>query len=131
MISVERKKELFKFGIVMSIPFTIFAALFFWKERPAAPYFAGVALFFLGFGLYYPAILSPIHKVWMKFAQVISWIMNRVILTVAYFVIVTPIGLIMRMLGKDLLNRKFDSSISTYWRPVDAEGPCSRPEKPF
>lgn len=127
----EKKNDLRKFGIVMAVPLGIFSVLFFLKGRPAAPFFVGTALFFLVAGLFLPMVLAPIHKVWMKFAEILSRIMNRVVLTLVFFIIITPIGLIMRLLGKDLLNKKYDPNLSTYWQPIESDGPHTRPEKPF
>ncbi|NIA30317.1 MAG: hypothetical protein GWP06_10445 [Actinobacteria bacterium] len=127
----ENKKDLRKFGIVMTVAFGILSTLLYFKGRPAAPFLAGIALFFLVFGLLLPFVLAPIHKVWMKFAEILSWIMNRVVLTLAFFIIITPIGLVMRLLGKDLLNKKFDPNLPTYWQSVELDGPYTRPDKPF
>ncbi len=129
--SNNHKRELKKFALVMTIALGLLAALFFWKGRAAAPYFAGLALFFAVAGLLTPLMLSPIHKAWMKFAEIMLWIMNRVILTLTFFIIITPIGFTMRILGKDVLNKNIDPSMPTYWKPIEADGPCSRYDKPY
>lgn len=62
-----------------------------------------------------PAVLKPIYSVWMALAVVLGFIMTRVILTIVFYLVVTPIGLIMRAVGRDPLDRKLDSNASSYW----------------
>ena len=60
-----------------------------------------------------------------------SYIMTRVLLTLVFILAVLPTGLIMRLLGKKPLKLDFDRETKSYWVDVDAEGPCSRPEKQY
>jgi hypothetical protein len=73
----------------------------------------GVGLFGLGH-LAYP-VMKPIHLVWMRFSQVLGWISTHVVLTIFFYLIVTPTGLLMRLLGKDLLDQKIDKAAKSYW----------------
>ena len=73
----------------------------------------GAALIVLG--LTVPVLLKPVYRVWMALAVVLGFVMTRVILTVVYYLIMTPIGLIMRLLGKDPLHRRLDPGASSYW----------------
>ena len=124
-------QELRKFGIVMAIPLTIIAALLFWKGRPAAPYFLGLAVLFLSSGMIAPRILAPVERIWMAFAGVLSVVMTFVILTLTYYIVITPMGLLLRLFGKDLLQLKFHADQKSYWIEVEPDGPCSRPDKPY
>lgn len=124
-------KELRKFGLVMTVPFAIIGGLMMWRGKALAPYFLALGGFFLVSGLLIPTILRPIEKAWMKFAEVLSVIMTRVILTLTFFLVITPLGLLMRMMGKDLLKMKRDPQAASYWVPVASDGPCSRPDKPY
>ncbi len=65
-------------------------------------------------------VMKPIHIGWMTFAFILGWINTRILLGIFYYIILTPIGLVMRLFGKDLLDEKIDKSKSTYWidRPV-------------
>ena len=72
----------------------------------------------------YP-LMKPIHFVWMKLALALGWISTRVVLGVFFYVILTPVGFVMRLFGKDLLNQHLDRSAPTYWikretKPFDA-----------
>jgi hypothetical protein len=73
----------------------------------------GVGLFGLGH-LAYP-VMKPIHLVWMRLSQVLGWISTHVVLTIFFYLIVTPTGLLMRLLGKDLLDQKIDKAAKSYW----------------
>jgi len=57
--------------------------------------------------------------------------MTRVILSLTFYLVLTPMGLIMKIFGRDPLNRRFDESAKSYWVPVDPDGPTSRPDKPY
>lgn len=127
----QSKKEWRKFGLTMAIAFTLFATLFFWREKAAAPWLAGFALLFGALTLLWPAALAPIQIVWMKFAEALGWIMNRLILSLTYFIIMTPMNLLLRLLRKDILALKFDADSASYWADVEKDGPASRPDKPY
>ena len=71
---------------------------------------------FLGFGLFFPYALKPFYKVWMAFALLLGLIMTRFILTLTFFLIITPMGFVLRKLGKDLLDEKINKDATTYWR---------------
>ena len=60
-------------------------------------------------------ILTPLNKLWFKFGLFLGKIVSPIVMGVIFFFVVTPIGLFMRLLGKDLLNLKFNSSSKTYW----------------
>ena len=66
-------------------------------------------------GLTRPALLKPVQKVWMSFAVVMGWFMTRVILAVLFFLVVTPIGVIFKVLGKDIIGVKIDKEAESYW----------------
>ena len=125
------KKELRKFGFVMTVPLALIGGFLLWKGRGTALYVLAIASFFLLSGLFVPQILRPIEKVWMKLAMAIGAVMNRVILTLTYFLAITPLGLFLRLTGKDLLQIKFDESKESYWVPVEPDGPGTRPDKPY
>ncbi len=124
-------RELRKFGFVMAVAFGIFGALFVWRDKPWGMYTLYVAVAFLVLGLIAPKLLGPIEKAWMALARVLQTVMTAVILTLTFFLVMTPMGLLIRLTGKDLLGMKGDPSIETYWEPVDPDGPASRPDKPY
>lgn len=108
------KKELRQFGITMAIVIGLLGGLFLWKQKSYI-YFFIIAGIFLLFGLILPKVLKPIQKVWMALAVILGWIMTRVILSILFFLIVTPVGLLAKLFGKDFLKLKFDKKINSYW----------------
>jgi hypothetical protein len=125
--------ELRKFGLVMATPLTLLAALFYWRQGlvPMTYGLGGGAAFFLVVGLTVPRALAPIEFVWMRFAAVLGYVMTRVILTLTFVLAITPLGLVIRILGRDPLGMKFDKNATTYWVPTEADGPGTRPRAPF
>lgn len=121
------KPELRKFGLTIGIFLLVIAAFLFWKQRPSFLYFAYIGGGFALLGLAVPILLKPIYKVWMSFAVVMGFIMTRVILTVLYFGMFTPIALLTKLLGKDLLEERWDKNAATYWvkRPATKFDPKS------
>jgi hypothetical protein len=123
-------QRLRKFGIVMAVFFGLFGALFVWRGRAWGEPTLYVAGAFLVLGLIAPKILRPIEKVWMAFAGVLQVVMTTVILTLTYFLVMTPMGLFLRLTGKDLLGLEGDPEIKSYWEPVDKEA-AARHDKPY
>lgn len=62
--------------------------------------------------------IRPVYRIWMKGARFIGEIINFVLLAVIFYVIFGLIGIILRLLGKDILDEKIDKSAKTYWKPV-------------
>ena len=60
-------------------------------------------------------LLTPLNKLWVKFGMILGSIVAPIIMGVVFFLVVTPIGLVMRIMGKDLLNKKYDKKKKTYW----------------
>lgn len=124
-------QRLRNFGLVMAAAFGIFGALFVWRDKPWGIYTLYAAGAFLALGLVAPNLLGPIEKAWMALARVLQTVMTAVILTLTFFLVMTPMGLLVRLTGKDLLGVKGDPEIESYWVPVEHDGPGSRPDKPY
>ena len=60
-------------------------------------------------------LLTPLNKLWFKFGMILGAIVTPIVMGLIFFLVVTPIGLIMRIMGKDLLNIKYDKKKNTYW----------------
>ena len=111
----ESDKDLKKFGLTVGIILLIIAAILFWKQKPSFLYFFPVGLFLVLAGLLTPALLRPLNKGWMIFSILLGWVMTRVILSVLYYIILTPIGIIAKISGKHFLDLKIDKSKLSYW----------------
>ena len=109
------KSDLRKFGITIGIILVMIAGFFFWKEKESFQIFLTVGAVLCIFGVVIPVILKPIYWIWMIFATILGWIMTRIILSILFYVILTPIGLIPRLFGKQFLELKWNRTNRTYW----------------
>ena len=97
------KKDIRGFGITIGIIFLIVAGFLFYKENDSFQLFIYIAGSFMSLGFLVPIILKPIYLVWMIFAVILGWFMTRFILSLLFYLVITPIGLVLRIMGKDLL----------------------------
>ncbi len=109
------KKDLRKFGITMGIVLAVLGGLFLWRGRGYYLYFFILSPAFLFFGLVVPILLKPVQKVWMTLAFIMGYIMTRVILTILFFIIITPVSLLARLFRKHFLDLRIDKSNKSYW----------------
>jgi hypothetical protein len=116
-------RTLKKFGITMGSAFLVISAIVFFRHKyNVFPVLTIAAVFFMAQAVT-PVLLKPIYIIWMSLASALSWVNTRLILVVVFYLLVTPIGLIMRLFGKDLLSRNIDEDKITYWvkkEPVSA-----------
>ena len=103
------------FGLLFFIVFIVVGLWPTIKGEEANIYLILISLFFLIFGLINSKILSPFNKAWIKLGEILGLIIAPIIMALVYFIILTPISLIVRMLGKDLLGLKFLKKQDTYW----------------
>ncbi len=113
------KKELRNFGLLIAgVLFIIAAVILFQKKHTESDliyYLLSIAGFLFIFGLILPKILWPLQKIWMGIAVVIGYFISRIILTLFFFLIITPAGWFLKLLGKDLLNLKINNQTDSYW----------------
>ena len=102
------------FGIVFFIVFLIVALYPLLNDNPLRLWSLIIALIFLVLGLIKSNILTPLNILWMKFGMFLGVFISPIIMGIIFFLVVTPIGLIMRLFGKDLLNLKKNKTQS-YW----------------
>ena len=102
------------FGIIFFIVFFLigFYPVFF--EENIRIWSILISLVFLILGIFNSKILTPLNKIWFKFGILLGKIISPLIMAIIFFLVVTPIGIIMRVLGKDLLNLKKNTEDS-YW----------------
>ncbi|MFH1395211.1 MAG: SxtJ family membrane protein [Candidatus Omnitrophota bacterium] len=119
------KKDLRQFGIVLGIVLAAFGTIHFLKHHiNAYKWFFSFSAGSLIFGIFFPEKLKPVFKVFIKIAHAIGWFNTRVILLIVYYFIVTPIGFLMKVFGKDILDIKIDRTAKSYWimkNPVSSD----------
>jgi hypothetical protein len=109
------RKQLVSFGLIMAAAFAVIALI---RARLSgidtfAIAFMAVAAFFAVLAFLAPPLLAPIHRWWMSLAEALGWINTRLILIVVYYLLVTPIGVVMRFFGRSPL--AIDRKGKTYW----------------
>ena len=103
------------FGLLF---FIVFLGIGLWPLKNGQEiniYLIMISLFFLTLGLINSKILSPLNMAWIKFGEILGIVIAPIIMALVYFIVLTPISLIVRMLGKDLLGLKFFEKQDTYW----------------
>ena len=116
------------FGIVFSIFFLIIALYPLLYDKEIRLWSLIISLVFLILGFLNSKVLSPLNKLWFKFGIFLGSVVSPIIMGIIFFFVVTPIGIIMRALGKDLLNLKFNKNKS-YW--IEKSGPKSNMKNQF
>ena len=102
------------FGLLFFIVFFIIGLWPLKNDLELNYIFIGISIIFLILGLMNSKILTPFNKIWVKFGELLGRIIAPIVMAIIYFFILTPISLILRIFGKDLLNLKF-SKEKSYW----------------
>ena len=116
------------FGIVFFIVFLLIALYPLTYSGELRIWSVIISLIFLILGLLNSKILTPLNKLWFKFGIFLGKIISPIIMGIIFFLVVTPIGLLMRLLGKDLVNLKYNNNKS-YW--IEKKGPKSKMKNQF
>lgn len=109
------RKELRQFGLLVG---TVFAVIGLWplvfRGEPLRLWAAGIGGLLVVCGAALPALLAPLHKGWMWIGHILGWINTRILLGLVFYLLVTPIGLLFRLMGKDTMRQAFAESSTTY-----------------
>tara|TARA_Y100000589_G_scaffold315375_1_gene338859 strand:+ start:720 stop:1103 length:384 start_codon:yes stop_codon:yes gene_type:complete len=116
------------FGIVFFIVFLLIALYPLIYSEEIRIWSVIISIIFLVLGLLKSKILTPLNKLWFKFGILLGKVISPLIMGIIFFLVVTPIGLIMRLLGKDLLNLKY-SDTKSYW--IEKSGQKSKMKNQF
>ncbi|MDA7741670.1 SxtJ family membrane protein [Pelagibacteraceae bacterium] len=103
------------FGILFFIVFSIISIWPILSGNELRLWSFIVAIIFLIMGITKSRFLTPFNIAWIKFGELLGVIISPLIMSLVYFLVVLPIGILMRVLGKDLLSLKFNKNIETYW----------------
>jgi hypothetical protein len=113
MINENKKNR--RFGILFFIVFFIIGLYPVYVGNSVNIYFILLSIPFLVLGILNSKILTPLNIAWIKLGELLGMVISPIIMALIYFLILTPISLIVRIFGKDLLNIKFNSFSKTYW----------------
>lgn len=121
-------KELRKFGLLVGGVFLLLGAWFWYRGKPFYWYTFVPGVPLVGLGAVWPTSLKWVYLGWMSLALVLGFVVSTVLLTVFYYVIMTPVGLIARAVGKDFLSQKLEPGAASYWIVRKSSGPKQRHE---
>ena len=116
------------FGVVFFVVFLIIALYPIILNGDIMKWSLVISVIFLALGLINSKILTPLNRLWFKFGILLGRIISPIIMALIFFLVVTPIGLTMRLLRKDLLNLKYNKKKS-YW--IEKNGPKSKMKNQF
>tara|TARA_B100000945_G_scaffold213836_1_gene172232 strand:- start:340 stop:717 length:378 start_codon:yes stop_codon:yes gene_type:complete len=102
------------FGVLFFIVFCVIAIWPITNDAQIRIWPIPVSITFLVLGLLNSKLLNPLNLIWIKFGELLGKIISPLVMALIYFIILTPIAIFMRILGKDLLNIKF-SKVKSYW----------------
>ncbi len=111
------------FGLMMAAAFAAVSALNAWHTGWVWPWTATLAVLFLVAGIIRPSALHPLNRLWLKFGLLLSRIVSPIVMALLFFGTVLPTGIVMRMMGKDLLRLKRQADVDSYWIVRSPPGP--------
>jgi len=110
-----KRTELRNFGLIVG---GVFGAIALWpaifRGGDIRTWCLALAALLIVPALIVPTALAPAHRAWMALASILGWVNTRIVLGVVFFVVITPIGLVMRLTGRDPMQRAFDRAATTY-----------------
>lgn len=112
------------FGLVFAGFFAALAVYGALVGRPAVWLFTGLAICFVIVALVRPAILAPLNRAWFRLGMLLARLIQPLVVGAVFFLVVTPIGLLLRALGKDVLRMRYDPAAESYWIKRDPPGPA-------
>ncbi len=117
--------ELRRFGLGLATIMAAGAALALWRSHAATAVWLGIIMaLVLTAAVARPVLLRPVQLVMLKVGHVMGWVNTRLLLAIIFFGVFTPMAVVMRLMGRDPLQRKFDPRARTYWikRPEEKRG---------
>ncbi len=112
---MHKKSSNRSFGILFFLVFLGFGLWPLTKELSPNIYLIIISVVFLVLGLLNSKLLSPLNEIWIKFGEILGRVIAPLIMALVYFLILTPISLLVRAFGKDLLGLKYSKQQNSYW----------------
>ena len=125
------RKELRQFGLLVGAVFTVIGLWpLVFRGESLRLWAIGVGGLLIACGGAIPSVLAPVHTGWMWVGHIMGWINTRILLSIVFYALVTPIGLVLRLMGKDTMRQAFAESSTTY-RVVRSPRPHSHMKNQF
>lgn len=131
---MEEKELDKKFGLMLSAIFTILALYLFKKNNSLSLFLPLmlISMVFIYVALFASRVLSPFTRAWLQFGMLLNKVISPMILGVIFFGVITPVAVLFRLLGRDLLRLKWNNECSTYWIERGIPGPLPQEmDNPF
>ena len=128
MNTIENKSTNRSFGLVFFVVFFIIGLYPIFYSEDVRVWSLIISFIFLILGFVNSKILTPFNNLWFKFGIILGKFISPLVMGIIFFLVVTPIGLLMRIIGKDVLNLKFNKNKS-YW--IERKGPNSKMKNQF
>ncbi len=112
---MHKKSSNRSFGILFFLVFLGFGLWPLTNEMSPNIYLIIISVIFIILGLLNSKLLSPLNNLWIKFGEILGKIIAPIVMAVVYFLILTPISLLVRLFGKDLIEMKFNNNVKSYW----------------
>lgn len=116
-----KQNDLKKFALIWSLIFFIVGLWPLFSGNVIRLWAVIIMFIFAVIAFLNPSLLTSFYIIWVKVGEVIGGIISKVIMTVLFYGLFTPIAIILRLLGKDLLKKKLDKNSSTYWVKRDTQ----------
>jgi hypothetical protein len=109
------RKELRQFGLLVGAVFTVIGLWpLVFRGEPLRLWAIGLGGLLIACGGILPQLLAPIHTGWMWVGHILGWINTRILLGIVFYALLTPMGLVFRLMGKDTMRQAFAESSTTY-----------------
>ena len=112
-------RDLRKFGLLVGAVFEVFGVIVLLRHKAHWPYFLWPGIVLMALGVVLPRSLKFVYIGWMSVAFVLGFVISHIILGLFFYLVITPIGLLARISGKDFLSLKLDRGAKSYWIPRD------------
>src|SRR5688500_19003627 len=103
------------FGWVFTAVFTLAGVYSLWREGTVYPWMFGLARVTASVTMVRPLWLAPLIRAWMQFGELLHHVVSPLVLGIIFYGVFTPVGLVMRMAGRDIMKRRFEPGTLTYW----------------
>jgi hypothetical protein len=112
--------ELRRFGLLFFAILSLMTLYTGWRHSSAWTWTGGAAALFLMLALVRPGVLTRTYRAWMVLSNALGWINTRIILAVAFFLVLTPTAVALRLFRRDVLGKRFDKAAASYWLPRES-----------
>lgn len=113
----------YSFGMLFVAVFALVGSYVWWRGGSLHPWWFGLSASTLLVTLVAPGLLAPLNRAWMRLASILNTIVSPIVLGIMFFGVFAPIGIVMRLAGRDAMRRRLDPRARTYWQERDPPGP--------